>query len=585
MSAESSPKIVIVDESPIRAAILEEGLREAGFTGVVHISEMQSLLSRIYALDPDVILIDLENPSRDVLEQMFQVSRAVRRPIAMFVDQSDAASIQASVDAGVSAYIVDGLKKERIKPILDLCISRFNAFSKLQGELDRAKSALEDRKVIDRAKGILMKLKGLTEEEAYVLLRSTAMREKKKIGEIAQSILTASELVEMTHPLHIGFIPLVDAAALIVAVDKGFTAAEGLDVTLVREVSWSNVRDKLNIGLFDAAHLLAPVAIASSLGLGHVKVPIVAPFNLGLNGNAITVSPALHAAIMAEIDGDRFDPMVTARALSRVVAKRRKSGAEPLTFGMTFPFSTHNYQLRFWMAAGGVDPDEDVRLVVLPPPYMVDSLASGHVDAFCVGAPWNSVAVDLGVGYILHFVSDILVRAAEKVLAIRRNWSERNPEVLAALIRAASRATEFIEQPQNRAETARMLAQPERVGVDAEVIQRSLDGHLKISPDGAMRKSSRYLLVGREGAGRPDPVQAAWLYAQMVRWGQTSFSQEALKTAMAAFRPDLYDAALGLHGDVDQTAFRSIGTFAGPVFDPADLAGYLDSFSVFRRAP
>src|SRR5579871_1955478 len=196
MSAEQSPKIVIVDESPIRAAILEEGLREAGYTGVVHISEMQSLLARIYALDPDIILIDLENPSRDVLEQMFQVSRAVRRPIAMFVDQSDAASIQASVDAGVSAYIVDGLKKERVKHILDLCVSRFNAFSRLQSELERTKTALEERKIIERAKGILMKLKGLTEEEAYVLMRSTAMREKKKIGEIAQSILTASEMLK-----------------------------------------------------------------------------------------------------------------------------------------------------------------------------------------------------------------------------------------------------------------------------------------------------------------------------------------------------------------------------------------------------
>ena len=193
---ESSPKIVIVDESPIRAAILEEGLREAGFIGVTHISEMHNLLARIYALDPDVILIDLENPSRDVLEQMFQVSRAVRRPIAMFVDQSDSDSIRASVDAGVSAYIVDGLKKERLKPILDLCISRFNAFARLQDELDRTKSALEDRKAIDRAKGILMKLKGLTEDEAYVLLRSTAMREKKKIGDIAQSIITASELLK-----------------------------------------------------------------------------------------------------------------------------------------------------------------------------------------------------------------------------------------------------------------------------------------------------------------------------------------------------------------------------------------------------
>ncbi|WP_213775855.1 ANTAR domain-containing protein [Bradyrhizobium sp. dw_78] len=196
MGAEQSPKIVIVDDSPIRAAILKEGLREAGYTDVVHISEMQSLLARIYAFDPDIILIDLENPSRDVLEQMFQVSRAVRRPVAMFVDQSDAASIQASVDAGVSAYIVDGFRKERIRPVLDLCVSRFNAFAKLQDELDRTKSALEERKVIERAKGILMKLKGLTEDEAYVLLRSTAMREKKKIGEIAQSILTASELLK-----------------------------------------------------------------------------------------------------------------------------------------------------------------------------------------------------------------------------------------------------------------------------------------------------------------------------------------------------------------------------------------------------
>jgi two-component system, oxyanion-binding sensor len=388
----------------------------------------------------------------------------------------------------------------------------------------------------------------------------------------------------MSAPLHIGFIPLVDAAALIVAVDKGFAAEEGLDVTLVREVSWSNVRDKLNIGLFDAAHLLAPVAIASSLGIGHVKVPIAAPFNLGLNGNAITVSPALHAAIMAELDGDRFDPMATAKALARVVAARRKSGAEPLTFAMTFPFSTHNYQLRFWMAAGGVDPDEDVRLVVLPPPFMAESLAGGQIDGFCVGAPWNSIAVDRGVGHILHFVSDILVRAAEKVLAVRQTWAEKNADRLAALVRAASRAADFIERTENRTEVARLLAQPERIGVDAEVIQRTLDGRLKISPDGTIRESGRYLLVGREGAGRPDPVQAAWLYAQMARWRQTAVGPEAVKTAMAVFRPDLYDAALGQSASKDQPSapFRA---FAGPAFDPADIGGYLDSFAVARRTP
>src|ERR1700683_4590889 len=174
--------------------------------------------------------------------------------------------------------------------------------------------------------------------------------------------------------------------------------------------------------------------------------------------------------------------------LEHLLASLRRGSAaapEPLMFGMTFPFSTHNYQLRFWMAAGGVDPDEDVRLVVLPPPYMVDSIASGHVDAFCVGAPWNSIAVDRGVGHILHFVSDILVRAAEKVLAIRQSWSEKNPDVVAALVRAAFRATEFIEH--NRAETAHILAQPQRVGVDADIIPRTLDGPLKVAPAGTIR--------------------------------------------------------------------------------------------------
>ena len=191
---DSALKIVIVDESPVRAAILKDGLSEAGIAQVLHIEATTNLLARIYEIDPDVILIDLENPSRDMLEQMFQVSRIVKRPIAMFVDQSDTASIQASVDAGVSAYIVDGLKKERMKHILDLCISRFNAFARLQNELEKTRSQLEERKVIDRAKGILMKAKNLTEEQAYALLRKTAMNENKKIADVAQSVVTAAEL-------------------------------------------------------------------------------------------------------------------------------------------------------------------------------------------------------------------------------------------------------------------------------------------------------------------------------------------------------------------------------------------------------
>ena len=188
-------KIALVEESPLRAEILEEGLRAVPGAQVVRIAEHANLLARIYALDPDVILIGLENPSRDVLEQMFQVSRIVRRPVGMFVDQTDSASIEAAVDAGVSAYVVDGLRKERVKSILDMTISRFNAFAKLRAELEQAKSQLEERKVVDRAKGILMRSKGIGEEQAYSLLRKVAMNEKKKIAEIAQSVITAAELL------------------------------------------------------------------------------------------------------------------------------------------------------------------------------------------------------------------------------------------------------------------------------------------------------------------------------------------------------------------------------------------------------
>ena len=188
-------RIAVIDKNPLRAAILEEGLREAGHMSVVHIDDTAELLDRLRAIDPDVILIDLESPSRDVLEQMFMVSRSVARPVAMFVDQSDTAMINAAIDAGVSAYIVDGLRKDRIKPILDTTISRFNVFAKLKKELEQAKSQIEDRKAIDRAKALIMRAKSIPEDQAYALMRQTAMNEHKKIADIARSIITAAELL------------------------------------------------------------------------------------------------------------------------------------------------------------------------------------------------------------------------------------------------------------------------------------------------------------------------------------------------------------------------------------------------------
>lgn len=192
----ASLAILVIDENRIRASIIEAGLREAGHDDVTLVHDVTGIARRIAEINPDVIVIDLENPNRDMLENMFQLSRAVKRPIAMFVDRSDQASIEAAVDAGVSAYVVDGLKQERVKPILDMAISRFNAFARLTRELEEARSELADRKLVERAKGILMKSRGMTEEAAYALLRKTAMNQNRKIAEIAQSLVTAAGLLE-----------------------------------------------------------------------------------------------------------------------------------------------------------------------------------------------------------------------------------------------------------------------------------------------------------------------------------------------------------------------------------------------------
>ena len=193
---EPSLRILLVDQNVDRAAILEEGLRDAGCRDITIVREMHSLMRRIVDADPDVIFIDLENPNRDVLEQMFQVSRSVRRPIAMFVDQADTASIQSAVESGVGAYVVDGLHKERVKTILDTAVSHFNTFNKLREELERANQALEDRKLVERAKGILMKERGVTEASAYVLLRNAAMNENRRIVDVARSVVSAAGLLK-----------------------------------------------------------------------------------------------------------------------------------------------------------------------------------------------------------------------------------------------------------------------------------------------------------------------------------------------------------------------------------------------------
>jgi two-component system, response regulator / RNA-binding antiterminator len=188
-------RIAIVDESPARAAVIREGLENSGLTDIAVLSERAGLVARIEAFAPDVILMDLANPQRDELEELFAVSRALAKPVAMFVDQSDDAAMEAAIDAGVSAYIVDGLKAERIRPIVDLAIKRFNAFARLRAELDEARTALAERKSVDAAKALLMKKRGIDEPTAYAQLRKAAMDNGKRISEVADALLTAEKLM------------------------------------------------------------------------------------------------------------------------------------------------------------------------------------------------------------------------------------------------------------------------------------------------------------------------------------------------------------------------------------------------------
>ena len=375
--------------------------------------------------------------------------------------------------------------------------------------------------------------------------------------------------------LRIGFIPLVDCAPLVVARDLGFAADEGLELELVRETSWANIRDRLVLGHFDAAHMLAPMALAGRLGLGHLKSPLLAPFVMNHGGNSIALTVALHREL-ADGWGGFDDPRAAGRALAALVAERARSGREPLTFAVVHPFSCHDQQLRYWLAGAGLDPDRDLRIVVVPPPYMVDAMASGAVDGVCVGAPWPSLAVEAGVGRLLMSTAAIWPASPEKVLGVRETFVERRPDHFAALLRALDRACAFAEAPENRAELAALLARPEVVGVEAEIVERSLSGRLVAEKGGEVVTAPGFLRFHGTGPtgpiNRPRVADGLWLAAQMVRWGQARDAEAAFAAARTAFAPGLWDTALGRP---EAPIGDTVTPFDGAVFDATDPAAWV----------
>lgn len=376
--------------------------------------------------------------------------------------------------------------------------------------------------------------------------------------------------------LRLGFIPLTDCAPLVVAKTMGFFAEEGLEVELSREASWATIRDKVSVGALDGAHMLAPMALASTLGAGGSgeAVPLIAPLALNLNGSAITVSTAL-AQQLREIDPEGMaQSPITAGPLAKLIARRREQGEPLLTFAVVFTYSMHAYELRYWMAEAGIDPDRDIRLVVTPPPRMVMQLRSGGIDGFCVGAPWNAVAVLEGLGEVLIKASEFWPGSPDKVFGFKADWADAYPDELRAALRAVIKASAWADDPENHAVLVDLLARPEHVGAPAAAIGWALNGEIVFHAD---------------AAGLPRREHALWFLSQMARWGQIGGAQDFAAAAEAVYRPDLFLAAANSLGPIIETDLvfadakaEPAALFQGPRFDPKDVPSYASSFPIGR---
>jgi NitT/TauT family transport system ATP-binding protein len=398
----------------------------------------------------------------------------------------------------------------------------------------------------------------------------------------------------MTNHLTIGFLPLVDACLPILAREHGFAEEEGLSLTMVRDMSWATVLDRLLYGHSDAAHLVAPLAISTTLGRGRPAQPLAVPFVLGLNGNAITMRPDL--AHRVGEPGRLGDPARVGAAL-RVVVQERLAAGDPLRFGVVHRHSSHNYMLRYWLAACGIQPDRDVTITTVAPPFCADALELGEVDAICVGEPWNSVAVEAGSGEIVLATAQIWRRGVEKVLALREPVLEERRDQVEALIRAMVKAGRHFVDPQNWDANATILAKPEYLDGSSALIKRAISDRLLLARGGALVDYPDFMFQYREAANFPWVSQAEWLYTQMVRWDGLAFDADDARKVAHVFRPDVYRSALigtgqplpGASSKVEGSLSRrtAVGTqqgamtleanrfFDGGVFDPADPAGYL----------
>jgi two-component system, oxyanion-binding sensor len=398
----------------------------------------------------------------------------------------------------------------------------------------------------------------------------------------------------MAEELTVGFLPLVDGCLPILAREHGFAEDEGLSLRLVKDVSWATVLDRLLYGHSDAAHMVAPLAIATTLGRGRPAQPLSVPFVLGLNGNAITLRSDI--AERVGTPGRLGDPAKVGAALAEVVRERTSAG-NPLRFGVVHRYSSHNYMLRYWLAACGIRPDRDVEITTVPPPFCADALETGEVDGICVGEPWNSVAVERGVGQIVLATAQIWRRGVEKVLALREPVLNEKRGAVERLIRAMCRAGRHFVDPANWEKNAAILSRAEYLDGDPVLIQRAISDRLLLSRGDELVHFPDFMFQYREAANFPWVSQAQWLYTQMARWDGIAFDSAEAEKAARVFRPDIYRSALigtgeplpgassKVEGSLNQKTSVSTqqgimtlernGFFDGRVFDPTHLAEYI----------
>lgn len=367
-------------------------------------------------------------------------------------------------------------------------------------------------------------------------------------------------------PMRIGFIALTDCAPLIVAREKGFFARHGLDVTLVREPSWANMRDKVALGALDAAHMLAPMPLAATLGAGGWKRPQITSFVLNLNGNAVTISARLWARLVDAEPSLPDQRREAGNVLRRLIAADRKAGRDRLTFATVFNYSSHQIQLRYWLASAGIDPDRDVNLVVVPPPQMTDRLAAGEIDGFCVGDPWNSLAVLRGVGRILISGYEIWNNRIEKVIGVNRDWAERNPLTHKLMLMALIEAAEWLDRLENRLEGVELLAKPDYIGPEAaEALRLGMLGIVRYGIDTGPEHMPDFYVFSRYAANFPWRSQAEWYLSEMRRWKLIDSAIDIAAVADAVYRTDLYrEAAAALDRPFPLIDRKPEGLHAGP---------------------